>query len=192
VGLTLVTGPTVEPVSLAEAKAHLRVTTADDDAQITLLIIAARRYAENHLRGAICTQTHDFTIDYGWPLVCRDGYYRQQIDLPLHPVQSVSSITYVDENGATQTLSSALYTLHKDRPVPFIAKNYDATWPSVRLVPAAVTVRFVAGYDPAVVPDEIRTAILMHVQSLYDCDEKVACETCRDSLLDPYRVLDVA
>ncbi len=191
-GLSLVTGPAVEPVSLAEAKARLRVSTSDDDADLTALLIGARQYAENYIRGALVTQTWDYKLDRGWPMVCVDGYVRQRIELPLHPVQSVTSVSYVDEAGATQTLNSALYTVHIDRPFAYIEKAYDATWPSVRDVSAAVTVRFVAGYLPAVVPDDIKTAILMHVRSIYDCEEKETCETCRDSLLDPYRALAVA
>lgn len=192
-GLSLVTAPVAEPVSLAEVKAHLRGPPSADDGLISGYIIAARRYAEGYIRGVLCTQTWDLKLDYGWP--CLDRHYRQKIELPLHPVQSVSSISYVDANGATQTLSPSLYTVHVDRPVPFIEKAYNADWPEVRSVADAVTVRFVCGYDPSEVPDEIRAAIMLHVESMYDgcaVEDKERCEQCRDNLLDPYRVLRVA
>lgn len=191
-GLALVLGPAVEPVSLAEVKAHLRVNSADDDALLTGYIIAAREYAENYIRGAMVTQTRDYTIDYCWPLVRVNGYLQNRIELPLHPVQTVTSVTYVDENGATQTLSSSLYTVCNYDTVSYIVPSYGATWPAVRGVPVAITVRFVCGYPEEAVPEPIKLAILMHVQSIYDCNEKESCETCRDSLLDPYRVLRVA
>jgi uncharacterized phiE125 gp8 family phage protein len=60
----LVTPPTIEPVSLAEAKAHLRVTEADDDALIAGYILAARHAAESYIRGALITQTWDYSLDY--------------------------------------------------------------------------------------------------------------------------------
>jgi uncharacterized phiE125 gp8 family phage protein len=192
-GLSLAIAPTVEPVSLAEAKAHLRLDSSDDDGLLAGYILAARRFAEGYIRGAIITQTHDYTVDYCWPLVWAGDYCRERIELPLHPVQSVTSVSYVDENGATQTLSNALYTVHTSGPVAHIEKAYNASWPAVRYVPEAITVRFVCGYLPEKVPDEIRTSILLHVESLYDrCDDKAKCESCRDALLDPYRVLRVA
>lgn len=192
-GLSLVTGPTMEPVSLAEAKAHCRITVPDEDAKLAGYVLAARRQAESYMRGAICTQTWDYTIDYGWPMVVVDCYVRTRIELPLHPVQSVTSVSYVDEAGATQTLSAGLYTLHKDRPVAHIEKAYNAEWPAVRAIPAAITVRFVAGYAPESVPDEIRSAILLQTELLYDKDpgSRELIEQARDALLDPYRVLRV-
>jgi uncharacterized phiE125 gp8 family phage protein len=195
VGLTLVTPPTVEPVSLAEAKAHLRLDDNSDDGLLAGYILAARQYAENYIRGAIITQTYDYKLDGGWPMVWVRDYCRTRIELPLRPVQSVTSVSYVDENGATQTLSTSLYTTHLDRPVPCIDKAYNQSFPSVRDVTDAITVRFVAGYAPEKVPDGIRTAILLHIESLYDScepEQKERCEQCRNSLLDPYRVLRVA
>jgi uncharacterized phiE125 gp8 family phage protein len=195
VGLTLVTPPTVEPVSLAEAKAHLRLDDSSDDGLLAGYILAARRFAEGYIRGAIITQTWDAKYDHGWPMVWVRDYCKTRIELPLRPVQSVSSVSYVDDNGATQTLSANLYTTHLDRPVPSIDRAYNADWPAVRDVSDAVTVRFVAGYLPEKVPDEIRTAILLHVESLYDScepEQKERCESCRNALLDPYKVLRFA
>jgi uncharacterized phiE125 gp8 family phage protein len=201
-GLSLVTAPTSEPLSLAEAKAHLRVDITTDDALIAGYILAARKWAEGYVRGCISRQTWDYTLDGNWPLVVVDGVARNRIYLPLHPVREfttdspqVSAITvsYVDDNGATQTLSSALYTVHVDGPVAYIQKAYGASWPTVRDVPEAVTVRFQAGYDADSVPDDLRTAIMLHVELMYDRDNlsRETLERARDTLLDPHRMLRV-
>lgn len=180
-----------EPVSVTDAKAHLRVTISSDDTLIGKYLLAARRHAESYIRGAIVQQSWDYSIDGRWPFICADGKYRNRIELPLHPVASVTSVSYVDTSGVTQTLSPSLYTVHLDGTVPYIEKAYDATWPDVRDVPEAIIVRFVAGYDS--VPEEIRTAILLHTEILYDrnSNEKALLEQSRDALLDPYRVLRV-
>ena len=62
-GLTLVTAPASEPVSLAEAKAHLRIEAADDDSLIGALITAARQSAEAHMRRALMSQTWRLSLD---------------------------------------------------------------------------------------------------------------------------------
>jgi uncharacterized phiE125 gp8 family phage protein len=192
-GLSLVTAPAVEPVTLLEAKAHLKIDNADDDGLIAGYILAATRDAESYIRGKIIRQTWDYTLDYEWPIVSIRGMARDRIELPFHPVRQVLSVSYVDENGATQTLSPSLYTVRMDTPVAYVEKAYDASWPAIRSVPAAITVRFIAGYDPESVPDEIRTAILLHIESMYDrCDDDTSCDSCRKALLDPYRQLRVA
>ena len=191
-GLSLVVAPTVEPVSLAEAKAHLKVTESEDDGLIAGYILAARRAAESYIRGAMITQTWDYTLDYSWPIVSVRGMCKNRIELPLQPVQSVTYVHYVDDDGATQTLSSALYTLHKFGNGSYIEKAYDASFPSIRSVPDAITVRFVAGYLPESVPDEIRTAIMLGIEAIYDrCEDGDVCNA-KNALLDPYRMLRVA
>ena len=190
-GLSLVTGPATEPVTLAEAKAHLRVTIADDDGLIAGYILAARRYAEGYTRRSFCTQTWDYTIDYCWPWVKRDCYLARRITLPLPPLQSVSSITYVDTDGASQTLASDQYVVKIDDTSGIIEPAYQVTWPEVRYQLSAITVRFVSGWTQ--VPDEIRTAIMLHTEILHDRNpsDREMLETARDALLDPYRVLRV-
>ncbi len=195
-GLSLVTPPTVEPVSLAEAKAHTNPCGSDDDGLLAGYILAARLHAENYIRGAIITQTWDAKYDHGWPMVWVRDYCRTRIELPLRPVQSVTSVSYVDDNGATQTLSGSLYTTHLDRPVPCIDRAYNQSWPSVRDVSDAITVRFVAGYLPEKVPDGIRQAILLLIGHWYANRETVNIGNITSelpfttqALLDPYRVL---
>jgi uncharacterized phiE125 gp8 family phage protein len=140
VALTLVTAPTAEPVSLDEVKLHLRVDSDAEDTLIAGLNSTARDYAESFTQRAIPQQTWDLKLD-GFPC---------EIWLPKAPCISVTSITYIDTNGDSQTLSTALYTA--DLPVGpkaragRIVPAYNQHWPQTRCVPNAVTVRFVAGY----------------------------------------------
>ena len=190
-GLSLVTGPTTEPVTLEEVKAHLRVAIADDDGLIAGYILAARRYAEGYTRRAFCTQTWDYTVDRCWPWENVWGYVRKRITLPLPPLQVVSSVSYVDIDGATQTLDSSQYVVKTDETSGYIEEAYNVTWPDVRYVASAVTVRFVAGW--AQVPDEIRMAIMLHVEILYDRNPQDLnlLMSARDALLAPYLVVRI-
>jgi uncharacterized phiE125 gp8 family phage protein len=190
-GLSLVSGPTTEPVTLGELKDHLRVTEPDDDGLLAGYMLVARRYAEGYTRRSFCTQTWDYTVDHGWPWSCVDGYYRRSITLPIPPLQSVTSITYVDTDGANQTLATSQYVVRTDETSGIIHEAYNVTWPDVRCIPSAISVRFVSGWTQ--VPDEIRTAIMLHVEMLYDRspDSRETLEMARDALLDPYRVLRI-
>ena len=187
-GASLVTAPTVEPVTLAMAKAHLRIDSADLDANLATEIIAAREYVEGQTRRILAPATWDFTFAD----LC------SEIVFPVTPVISVTSVSYVDTNGATQTLASNQYQTVGlgDDSLPRIVPAYDVEWPSVRDQPEAVTVRARCGYEygsPAVIsiPQALRYAILLQVELLHDRDvqAKSALEDARDSLMSPYRVI---
>lgn len=191
-GLSLYTGPTTEPLTLEEAKQHLRVDVSDDDGLIAGYILAARRLVETQT-GPLMNQTWDYTIDRGWPMV--GGYY--SIRLPFSPCQSVTSVTYLDEDGATQTLSTSLYQTVLDAPIPYITKAYNQDWPSVRDQPAAITVRAVYGYGshPGSVPDPLRVAIMLLVGHFYENREEVVVGTTPvalplgvEALISPYAI----
>lgn len=168
-GLALVTAAATEPVSTSEAKAHLRVDTADEDTLIASYVSAAVKFIETQT-GPLITQTWDYKVDREWPLV--NNYY--SIYLPFSPVQSVTSVTYLDIDGASQTLSASLYQTVLSAPNPYITKAYNQDWPQIRDVPDAVTVRFVAGYgNAAAVPAPIKAAILLMVGRLYEHREEV-------------------
>jgi len=146
VSLFLVTAPASEPVSLAETKLHLRVAadvTAEDDL-IAGLIVAARDYAETVTHRALPLQTWDLKLD-GFP---DDG---GPIWLPKAPTVSVTSVTYVAQDGTSTVWSAALYTT--DLPTGpkaragYLEPAYGQVYPSTRDVPNAVVVRFVAGYQ---------------------------------------------
>lgn len=194
----ILTQPAVEPVTLAEAKAHLRVDITDDDLLISSMIIAARQAAEAICRRALCTQTIKMVLDqfpapgvnigsanwYGpqWgtspgPLTTLrpDGKTGFEIILPVSGAQSVSSIKYIDTNGVQQLLDPSQYKLGNVEEPARIMPAYGTTWPTTRNEINAVEVVYVAGYgDNTMVPEGIKSWIKIRVGTLYENREEVA------------------
>ena len=183
-GISVVTAATVDPVSLAEAKAHLRATESEDDALIVGYLMAARQHVEDYTGRQLSPVTYDFQID---------GELSGEIVLPRPPLVSVASVSYVDMSGATQTLSPSLYQVDTGALFGRIVPAYQATYPSVRSQPNAVTVRFQAGYSQ--IPEPIRQAILLLVSHFYDNRQPVNIGSAVSdlpfsvaALLSPYKV----
>jgi uncharacterized phiE125 gp8 family phage protein len=194
--LTLVTAPPVLPVTEAEVWAHLKVNLTGsppapaDQSHILGLINAVVDELDGQagtLGRAIVMQTWDLKMpSFPAARTMAVGYQGPQpaadaIRVPLPPLQSVASIAYVDNNGDSQTLSSALYTVDTASQPGLIVPAYGEAWPATRDAIDAVTVRFVAGYpsDGASppdyrpnVPDTIKTAIKLKVEALYDRDPR--------------------
>lgn len=176
--LKLVTGPTVEPVSLAEAKTHLRVDIDDDDAYISGLIAAAREYLEGATRRAFLTQTWRLSLD-AWP------WPPAQIELPLPPLQAVNSIKYRDSDGTQTTVDSGDYIVDTDSEPGRIVLDYGESWPSETLYPAnPIQIEFEAGYGDAAtdVPQYLRQAVLLLVGHWYENREPVVIGTVHKEL----------
>lgn len=193
-GLSVAVAPALEPVALDVAKAHLRVVDSEEDGLIAGYILAARQFCENETRRPFVTRTYDFTIDGNWPndlIGCR---WSQRIRLPVAPVSAVSSITYVDGNGAMQTLDGSLYVLLGNEDKAYIEPPYGVTWPTVRDQAAAITVRFVAGWAAHLVPWPLRQAICFQVEVMLDRNpaQNSLLEGARDALMQPYRLQSVS
>jgi uncharacterized phiE125 gp8 family phage protein len=191
--LSLVTAPEAEPVSLADAKVHLRVTTGDEDSLIDALIHAARELLDGRdgwLNRTLVTQTWDYTLD-AFPV-------EDWIPLPLPPVQEVTAITYEDINGNLQTFGSSNYSLSADKEwAPRVLLAANASWPATWDEPEAVTIRMVNGYGDAAedVPAPIRQAMLLLIGHWYENRETINIGNITSSLpfavealLTPYMV----
>lgn len=169
--LSLVSGPAIEPVTVSDAKLYCRQDIADDDSLFVTLIGSARRYIETFTRRALITQTWEYRLD---EFPCNDLEERGVIELPISPVQSITSITYVDMNGATQTWSPTLYqTDLPSGPKPSRARimpAYLQFYPIARCQFNSVVIRFVAGYGDrgSSVPDDLKTALLGLVSHWYN------------------------
>lgn len=188
--LTLVTPPGAEPVSLAEAKEHLRITSAREDNLITTYLKAARQYIDGKdgvLNRALITQTWDWTLD-AFPKNCGES-----LRVPLPPLQSVTSIKYLDTQTppVEQTWASTDYTVDAKTEPAWIAPAIGKVYPSTASVFNAITVRFVAGYGTLAtdVPEPMRLAIKAAVAYFSEHrDEGSEMPGWMWYLLAPYRV----
>jgi uncharacterized phiE125 gp8 family phage protein len=196
--LILVSEPAAEPISLIEAKEHLRVDGNDDDMLISSLIVAAREYAESICRRVFVTQSWKLILDafpspsaslseanyYGqnWsiapgPILMakRDGLSGYEIIPGVPPLQSVESIKYIDTDGVQQTLAPTTYKVDCASTMGRIAPAYGTSWPVTRNEISAVEVSFTSGYGtPAKVPRGIKNWMLIRIATLYANREEVA------------------
>lgn len=160
--LVTVTAPAAEPISLNEAKLHLRVDIADENTAIESWITAARLSAERFLNRALVTQTFDLFLDC-WPA-------GRIINVPRPPLQSVSFIKYTDDEGNESTLPAGQYLVSTaGEPGQVVLKNA-YSWPSVDLREVdGIQVRFVAGYgNAAAVPANFKTAMYLWLGDFYE------------------------
>jgi len=163
--LSVVTAASIEPITVQEAKDQLRLETDLDDDLLRAYIKTAREWVEGQTKRALAEVTYDYAIDYEWPVYC--GVER--ITLPVNPVSSVTSITYIDNNGASQTLAANQYIVNARKHTSYIAPAYDVEWPDVRAIPGCITVRFVAGAaDADDIPSPLKQAIRLMVAEFYE------------------------
>jgi uncharacterized phiE125 gp8 family phage protein len=161
-GLILNTPPAEEPIALAEAKAHLRVEHADEDAVIEGLIGAAREFVEERSGRQLVTATWDITL-------CSFPRGRRPIKLPKWPTLSVATISYLDTNGDAQTWDAANYRVDTSREPALVAPAMGVSYPVPAVDSAAVTIHAVAGYGAAAaVPQAAKQAILLLVAHWYE------------------------
>ena len=157
------TGATSAVVTAAEFKTHARIYHTQDDAYIATLILSATQVIEAETRRALFNRAFAYQLE-GFPA---DG----EIILPRSPLSSVTSVTYTDAAGATQTLSSSLYHVYSVNGVGRVVLKSTASWPATLGTGALdVTVNFVAGYGAtsASVPAALEHAVLLQATHMYD------------------------
>lgn len=194
--LRLVTAPTVEPVTLLEAKPRLRFADSDDsfDYQIGALLGMARQELDGptgRLRRALLTQT--------WELLLED-LPRSGLLVPLPPLQSVTSLTYLDGDGATQTMAGSQFRVVQRGLEPaWLEPAYGAAWPTTRTGLGTAVLRFIAGWtSPALVPEPLKTWIIARAGAMLAQPESVIVSnagqagashlTYFDAILHPYQI----
>lgn len=208
-GYQLVTPPTSEPVTLADAKAHLRVdaVVTEDDALITLMIVAVRQYAEQLTACSLLTQQWRLVLDafpgpslMGVPAGVPFSLPGHAILLEKGPVQSIDAITYTAMDGSAQTLAPELYFADLSGTLVRITPRFGQIWPITLPQIGSVQVLFTAGYgSAAAVPAGLVQWIKLRLGSLYENREdvvtgknvKVDPLPFVDRLLDPYRIVQV-
>lgn len=196
--LTQITGAAADIVTLGEAKTWAKIDTTEDDPLIASLISSATVAAEEFTRRAFINQTWKLTIDlcpsgldlgegvYDLPPSALYGDLKPMIELPKVPVSSITSVTTYDTANTGTVFSSSNYSLIGNR----LILNYDASWPTGLRSYGACEIVYVAGYGATStsVPNPIKTAVLMHVQAMYD--GRIVCDMPPSSehLLRQYRV----
>lgn len=173
-------------ITLEDAKAHLRVQHAAEDALITALIDSAYRHAETRTGRIFDTATRTLVLD-GF------GSTTGAIELPWTPVQSVDSVEYVDPDGITQTLLAPPLRLDTRPLYPVLLPQWDTDWPATIDEPESVTITATVGM--AETPGDVRAALLLLIGNLYENRESVVIGTISSELpmgvsmlLDPYKI----
>jgi uncharacterized phiE125 gp8 family phage protein len=176
--------PAVEPIALADLKAHLSLDGGEHDATLTRLIATARQHVETTTRRALIAQGWRVTLDR-WP-------YRRRVVLPVAPVRAILSVTVFDALGEPIVLAPALYALDRVRvPAVLVAA------PGVRVpgLPASgIAIDLEAGHGPAAadVPAPLREAVLRLAARWFehrlDPDAAASPPPIVEALIAPYRV----
>jgi uncharacterized phiE125 gp8 family phage protein len=177
-------------------------TNTTDDPLLGMLIASARAAAEQELHRYLVTQTLEMYLDFfpgadpTWKQICRGNLDDYAIRMP--PLQSVTSINYIDTSGATVLLAADQYTVDTKSQPARILPAYGLAWPSARDQINAVIIRFVAGYGVAsVVPQCVKNWMLIRIKTLFENRDQIVVGTNGlvvippsfiDSLLDPERV----
>ncbi len=170
-GLSVVTPPAVEPITLAEAKVQCRIrqsATSEDDL-LNGLIVAAREMSEAHCTRAWINRTLLLTVG-DFPDAGSDKW-GGAIELPVAPVSLVNLVKYYDTHGTLQTLDGTLWQTWLDHGPPLVATAPATVWPTSqqgRMQP--VQVEFVAGYGAtaAAVPSQVKAAMKMLLTYWYE------------------------
>jgi len=188
--IKIITPPSIEPITLEEAKQHLRVDGNDDDFLMQSLIKQAREWCENFQNRRYITQTIEIVLDS----------FPEENAIVFNncsPVQKVESIKYYDVNRQEHLFDESNYIADLDGFVNRVVLNIGKHWPIVELQSVnAVRVRVVAGYGDGgdKVPEAIKWAIILQMKLLYDDyrpEEKTKLEEARNSLLSMNRVIPI-
>ena len=188
-----ITDATVEPLTLAQAKAHLREeqTETYNDLLITSLITVARQAAEDRLQRTLIKTTWQRTLD-AFP---RGGDF---VQLHMPRIIAIESVKYVAQDGTLTTLDPAAYELDPTAEPGLLLPAYGTTWPASRIRPGAVQIRYTAGYGEtaADIPAPIVQWIKLAITDLYanrarSSDRPALPQEFADGLLDTHKIWSV-
>ena len=192
----LITPPAGLVLDSAALADRIGATVGDNTVLLSIeaLIRSAGLWVESYTGRALRTQTRELALD-AWPC--------DPIELPGTPVQSITSITYTDPDGADQTLSLSAVQLDSYAYAHRVALAYGASWPSTRAQMNAIRIRYVCGYGNAdagpednPLPADIQHAIVLIVSQAYRSQSGLESglyptsipNAARD-LLAPYRMM---
>jgi uncharacterized phiE125 gp8 family phage protein len=212
-GLSRIAGEVVEPITLADAKLHLRVDGDTDDDLIGSMITSARTSCERRMQRSVVQQSWALTqscfgrpwLDHRereWQQLTNPDWYRtvcrgshDSIVLSNPPIQSVSSVAYLSESYERVTLDPATYRLAVVSETLAMLRPVGVPWPRAAREPDAVIVTYLAGYaEPDQIPGPVLSWIKLRIGSLYASREDfiagltVAMSPFADGLIEPYSI----
>jgi len=172
--------PSSEPLTLAEAKLHLRVSITDDDTLITNLITTTRVVCEEFTQRSLMTQGWRLWLDRfpGDPTAWWDGIregattrltVNRFVNIPRAPLQSISAVTIYADDDSTTLFSPALYFVDNAAEPGRLALRNNATWPIAQRMTHGISIDFTAGYGASSdVPQALKQGMLVHIGQLYE------------------------
>jgi uncharacterized phiE125 gp8 family phage protein len=178
--LTRITQPSSEPITLSDAKTHLRVTITDDDTLIANLITAARIACEEFTARALITQGWRLWLDtfpgdgLAWWDGTRQGANTQltvkrSIAIPRAPLQGISAVTVYADDDSSTVFSPSLYFVDTAAEPGRLALRNNASWPIAQRRTNGISIDFTAGYGTASnVPQSLKQGMLAHIGQLYE------------------------
>lgn len=160
-----------EPVSVAEAKAHLRLTHSADDALLARQLVAAREFVEAFTGRALAEATYRYTSS---------GFGLRAFPVPLWPIDSIDSVSYLDTSEERVTLAGGDYLVDLERSV---LRPVGGVWP----LGSDVNVEFSTA--PEFIPEALKSAILARVQAEYEAqpEEAEKLRAASEALAWPWR-----
>ncbi|WP_343735261.1 hypothetical protein [Acidovorax sp.] len=188
-----VTDATTEPLTLAEAKAHLREEQGEthNDLLISSLISVARQAAEDRLQRTLLTTTWLRTLD-------RFPFCGGHVELYRPRVISVDSVEYLSRDGTLTLLSPSAYELDPTAEPGLLLPAHGTIWPATRVRPGAVQIRYTAGYGATAnkIPGPIVQWIKLALTDLYEnrgrsAERPALPQEFADGLLDTYKIWSV-
>ena len=168
--------PTDQPINLDLFKQRVRYSDSDYDSIFQIYLDNAVQYCQEYQWAQYCTATY----------VDRFDRFHQRLELLRNPVQSVTSVQYVDTGGTTRTLTAGTdYVVDIYSKPCRIVPAYAKWWPATRCHIEDVTVTYVAGYGTAYdVPAEVKMAVLLKAAEQYESCDAMANEKTINMLLD--------
>ena len=186
--LKIITEPSAEPVSVSEAKTHLRITTTDEDTYITTLIKVARQLCEYYTNRRFIDTTLETYFD-----VFEDTMY-----LYGSPANSFTHLKYYDSDGVLQTVATDVYNIDLVSTPARIVLAGEKSWPSIQTNrPGVIVAKYISGYGSSAsgVPEKIKQAILLMVANYYEVRQDVVVGTVANKipvssqyLLDTFKI----
>jgi uncharacterized phiE125 gp8 family phage protein len=186
----LITPPALEPVSLADAKLHMRIDSDDDDALIIAAIVAARVHVESTSRRRLITQ--------GWRVYLDRWPRGRTLNIPVAPLQSVDEVRVFDAAGVATVVDPGLYAVDTASVPGRVVLT--AGPPAAGAAANGIEIDVTAGYGATSidVPTPLRQAIMMLVAHWYEHRGAVGHDQAGDvpplgydALVAPYRVLSL-